>query len=423
MKTLAHVWRMICQNKVFYGIYIFGSAIAIATVTVLAVIYWNQVAPVYPEYNRSRTAYFDHISVQSTDGSMSMGGLSYEAVHDYFGNLKNAEKTSVACYANGSFYIQPETGEPDFKVSAKCTDCEYFEIYDFDFIAGKPFDRATFDSGLPVVILTAPTARKAFGATEPEELIGRRVSINFKDYEVCGIVRPSTPMEKFSFADFYMPYTAYENYKDDLNDMPFTGSYEMIFLTDNRKGLMDETKDILDRYNNSQEEFTIEHTTGINDQITYALGDEGWSEDFTLSGFIFKSLGILFVLMLVPAMNLSGMISGRMEGRLAEMGVRKSFGASRGILLRQVLWENLLLTVGGGMLGFLLAYIMLKLGIGTLIVDIDAESSMKVTEEMMFSPIIFLFVFFCCAVLNTMSALIPAYRSLGHPIVESLKEK
>ena len=41
---------------------------------------------------------------------------------------------------------------------------------------------------------------------------------------------------------------------------------------------------------------------------------------------------MLLVLLLVPALNLSGMIASRMESRLAEMGVRKSFGAGRGKL-------------------------------------------------------------------------------------------
>ena len=34
------------------------------------------------------------------------------------------------------------------------------------------------------------------------------------------------------------------------------------------------------------------------------------------------------MLLLVPALNLSGMISSRMERRLPEMGIRKAFGAT-----------------------------------------------------------------------------------------------
>ena len=71
------------------------------------------------------------------------------------------------------------------------------------------------------------------------------------------------------------------------------------------------------------------------------------SMEFDLWATVRHFLLVLLVLLLVPALNLSGMISSRMEGRLAEMGVRKSFGAGRKILLSQVMWENLLLTALG----------------------------------------------------------------------------
>ena len=45
-----------------------------------------------------------------------------------------------------------------------------------------------------------------------------------------------------------------------------------------------------------------------------------------------------------------------------------------------------------------------------------------VTAEMVFSPVIFTFVFVVCCILNIMSAFLPAYRSLRRPIVQSLKE-
>ena len=79
-------------------------------------------------------------------------------------------------------------------------------------------------------------------------------------------------------------------------------------------------------------------------------------------GTVRHFLLVLLVLLLVPALNLSGMISSRMEGRLAEMGVRRSFGAGRKMLLSQVMWENLLLTALGGALGLLLAWLALYAG-------------------------------------------------------------
>ena len=71
-----------------------------------------------------------------------------------------------------------------------------------------------------------------------------------------------------------------------------------------------------------------------------------------LKGLIYILLALLFI----PAMNLSGMISSRMDHRLCELGVRRAYGATNKILLGQVLWENLLLTCLGGLIGILLSY-------------------------------------------------------------------
>ena len=58
--------------------------------------------------------------------------------------------------------------------------------------------------------------------------------------------------------------------------------------------------------------------------------------------------------------------------------------------------------------------------------DLDTMNAMKVYSlnyQMFVTPTLFLVVFLCCAVLNLMVALIPAWRSLKNPIVESLNQK
>ena len=49
---------------------------------------------------------------------------------------------------------------------------------------------------------------------------------------------------------------------------------------------------------------------------------------------------ILFILLLVPALNLSGITLSRMRRRMAELGVRRAFGATQGTILWQVLSEK-----------------------------------------------------------------------------------
>ena len=111
-----------------------------------------------------------------------------------------------------------------------------------------------------------------------------------------------------------------------------------------------------------------------------------------------------------------------MEGRLPEMGVRKAFGANRSTWLSMVLWENLCLTIAGGIIGFAAAFLMLKFGITDLFVTGNRADESIVTNEMVLSGQIIIFIFLVCCLLNIMSALVPAWRSLRKPIVESLKE-
>ena len=64
--------------------------------------------------------------------------------------------------------------------------------------------------------------------------------------------------------------------------------------------------------------------------------------------------GVIFLLLLlVPAVSLSGMADSRMERRLGELGVRRAFGAPKGALIGQVLMENFLYTLLGGLVGLL----------------------------------------------------------------------
>ena len=135
---------------------------------------------------------------------------------------------------------------------------------------------------------------------------------------------------------------------------------------------------------------------------------------------------VMLLFLLLPAINLSGMVSNRMEGRLAEMGVRKAFGANRGVLLRQVIQENLVLTLLGGLAGYVLSWLIIAairnhpMFLAMFERDGEPVHQVSLQLDMFLSPSMFLIAFVCCAVLNLMAALMPAWKSLKKPIVESL---
>ena len=127
------------------------------------------------------------------------------------------------------------------------------------------------------------------------------------------------------------------------------------------ESVKEELNEFVRKFNAESEEFELTIGNQPLSHFWSLLNTNFSNVDTNISwiDFIKKFLVIFLVVLLVPALNLSGMISGRMEGRLSEMGLRKSFGASQSVLLRQVLTENLLLTLLGGTIGLILAWLAL----------------------------------------------------------------
>ena len=431
---LKQAWALLRQNPLFSGLYIAGTGLAIAMTMIVAMIYYVKLAPVYPEVNRGRTLYLTYTSFKS-DRSEWQSALSHSALQDWALHLENAEAIS-AQYSSWQFtrnaYIQPEDRSGDFHPQVKLTDPAFFRIYAFRFLEGNPFTESDLQSGIRTAVITDDLARRLFGTTEG--VVGRSFSLSYIRYRVCGVVRGGSYLTPQSYAQVYLPYSVDGKYRETQTAMfPYLGSFSLTFLVKDdaqARALQAEVKDVTRRLN-------LEHEGQWKMNLweqptTHALSvfQEYPAQEFNFWAKVRYFGLMLLVLLLVPALNLSGMIASRMESRLAEMGVRKSFGAGRGKLLGQVMWENLLLTLLGGVLGLVVAWLALYAGREWLFFLLDdyAEAipegaNAYVSGEMLFAPVVFGCAFVLCVVLNMLSALLPAWMSLRKPIVYSLYER
>ena len=121
----------------------------------------------------------------------------------------------------------------------------------------------------------------------------------------------------------------------------------------------------------------------------------------------------ILLLLFVPALNLSSMVASRMERRLPEMAVRKAFGAKRRTLLAQVIMENLVLTLVGGLVGLCLAWAALYGWRDWVFYAFSEDSTLMdavpvLKGEMLFGPAVFGIALLVCCVLNILAATVPA---------------
>lgn len=429
--------RSISQNKLFSAIYIVGTALAIASTTVFAIVYYIKYAPVYPEYNRQQTATLDRVYYNPELTLTS--GIHYNIATDYLVDVENADAVAMSFWGNGiPERVIYNNGKSYLGVEVKPVNTAYFQVFPFEFIYGRAFNQTEFDSEAPIAAISDVVANKVFGTTEG--IVGKNISLNYKDYTICGVFREGSRLCKNSFAEIFIPYTVIPNYdkRTDIYSGLITGIYTLNYLTNNFNGLQNELNEIARRHNsqakkaeaNDDEVEAYYFDNCLKDNFVMALEDDRVliQDENSISNIVKKAIFIFLVLLIVPALNLSGIIAGYMEERHGEIGVRKSFGATNGKMMSQVLWENLVLTLIGAIVGLMAAWLIIYFGSNWIFVSIgdfiiSDTKEVRINNDMLFAPVIFVFSLAVCLLMNLLSSLLPVKLALRKPIVETINSK
>lgn len=423
-------WQLIKQNKLFSSIYIAGTALGISMVMIMAILNYVKTANIYPETNRNRTMYVKSLSMIPMDTMRfkyaNSGSLSYKAAKELFMPLKTTESVSIMAMSNN--FASLPNDDNLLRVRNQYVDVNYWKLFNFRFLAGKPFSEADYTSGLQVAVISESLAKELFGAVD---VVGHYFEYAFKPFRVAGVVKDVSYALSDTYAQIWMPYTCKKDYDKVWNDRGgmLGGVSKVFLLADNAsdfESIRNEVNDNVQRYNSHATDWKVD-LLGQPD-VKSAEINRFWSGmKIDMMKIRIQNILIVLLLLLVPAINLSGMNSTRMERRLGEMGVRKAFGASRSILIKQVLIENLLLTGLGGLAGLLLSYCIIFftrswiLDIGNSFAETFPEgTSVDLSMGMLFNIKIFIIVLLACLLMNILSALIPVYRSLRKNITDSL---
>lgn len=422
-------WQLISQNKLYSTVYIIGTGLAIAMTMVIALIYYIKIAPVYPETNRNRTLVVDGMVVELRGGnSMSSSALSYQFVRDYMYTLQTPEAVTAVYRDWNSTYptVELEGGSTMYPVKVQYVDHNFWKVFTFEFNDGKPFTEAEFQSGIKTAVITSSLARILFGTVQAE---GKYMNLDGNTYRVSGVVRDVSLATPITCAHVWIPFTVSpENIETKEWGGGWLGSYTAYILAHSVADMGAVTKEIDTMLQQ------INQHSDPNDVSLDGRPDKYWESVFRSINpqldwwEIAKTLGtVLLALLIIPAVNLAGMISSQMEKRLPETGIRKAFGASRRELMRQILTENFILTFIGGVMGLILSYAMCYFSKNWILNVFDRRLSVPhenievfLTTDMLFNPTVFLIVLGVCFLLNLLSATIPAYYGLKKKIVYSL---
>lgn len=421
-------WAVMKRRKFYTFISLFGISITLTILIVVAAFIESAFAPEYPEVNRQKCLYVQTVKlVDQKNHSSSMNPISQYFIKTYIKALPLIEKAALS---SGPMPTNTYLNGQKAKVWIKYTDSEFWDITQFSFLEGKGFTTETIKNSDNSVIISDLTRDKYFG--KGISVVGKSLEVNDNVYRIVGVVKGCPITQMYVSSDVYLPYTAD---KSPQKTGELSGSYFAIILAKSESDLptikqeflsvlhkipLGNDKDVEKRKLGKSErsgsgfepDTIIAHAETYVESYTSNIAgsdtDSGKSTFFT----IMCIFALLF--MLLPALNLININISRIMERASEIGIRKAFGASAGVLSVQFVVENVVLTLLGGVIAIflsLIAFVYLNShGVGPIR-----------TLNLNINWLVVVIALLLSLVFGLMSGAYPAWRMSKLSVVDALK--
>lgn len=437
---LRQIRYLLKENKFFSLVYILGTALSITMIMLILITYYINTANIGVEDKRDRMFFFTRAYVVKPgtdatgdkfyDGFQSSSPVGHKLIEKYMYPLKTPEAKSLV--VNMQSVVYNKTKQVNEGMSAISTDADFWKMFSMRFLAGGPFSDVDVKSNARKVVIDESTARALFGKTD---VVNYPIDIDWKEYRVCGVVEDVPSYLSDAYAHLWFPYTTatsrfFRGGTNDLKDIQ--GPAKMYLLGYERSDqelIRQEMEHQIQKLNApaKKSHFTLNHQPDTALESLFRMSSDPYDKIYTRMQVV---LVVIIVLLILPALNLSGLIVARMKKRGEEIGVRKAFGASVWNIMGQLFLENFVQMLIGGIIGLCLSCGLFQLVRNTLLVSYRTagnDLSVNGVDVLNFFHIInfstICYVILICFLLNLISTLLPAWRYARISIVEALNRR
>jgi putative ABC transport system permease protein len=249
----------------------------------------------------------------------------------------------VAAYDEGGPGVNLTGGDRPEQLKGVHVSASFFPLFGASMAAGRAFsadeDRP---GGARLVVISNGLWRRRFAA-DPN-LVGKNIELGGEPYLVTGVL--AATFNSDPPADIYLPLQADPNSTDQAHYLHSAARLKPGVTLAQAQAAM---KVAAEQYKRK-----FPGAMGPNEGFTAEpLRD-------TVIGDVRKSLLILLgavgMVLLIACANVANLLLVRATMRKREIAIRAAIGAGRGRIIRQLLTESVLLSLGGGALGLLLGY-------------------------------------------------------------------
>ena len=399
--SLKLAFKVLARRKVFTAISLVGITLTLVVLMVAATIFDNTFGAAAPESRIGRML-FVRVVGQYGPHSSNTSNAGYGFLQRTVRNLPGAENVSV--YSEAFTAVIYERGR---RIEGQLTraDGAYWQILDFRFVEGGPFSASDVEADRLVVVISETLRDKVFGR---KNVVGRSLNIGGRSYRVGGVVAPVPPTRIAAYSEMWAPIGALSSEERAA----FMGRFNGMVLARSRSDFRAMKREFASRVAREPIKDPKEYKeirAGLDtpfEAFARQLTGNRQPRPALFVGSLLAGAALLF--MMLPALNLITLNLSRIMERSPEIGVRKAFGAPRRALVAQFIAENVVLTLIGGAIGFVLAFVFLRaLDASALIPDSNFDLNLRV-----FGYGILIAVFF-----GILSGVYPAWKmSRLHPV-------
>jgi len=302
-------------------------------------------------------------------------------------------------------YDLTNPGTPEH-LDGKEVSAGFFTALGLKLTSGRDFTlQEDVQGGVPGVIISDRVWRNRFDGSP--ETLGKSVTLNGTDYAVVGVTPPGFRIE--GDADVYTPLG-----QGDLLILSARGSHDGIFSIARLKpGVsISQAKAEMSTIQNHLDVLYPDANRDLGTDVVpleqEIVGDA--------SGTLLMLLGAVGLVLLVACANVANLLLARSAARSREFAIRSALGANRARVVRQLLTESVLLSLGAGALGVLVAFC----GIRPVLAVVP--ETLPRSENIAVNAPVLLFTCVVSIAVGILFGLAPALKSSRADLQGSLKE-